>query len=92
MSKSDGGPAFPRVEPQCGDIGARIYFGMTLRDYFMCHAPAAEIDEMTPQTLEKCAAYIGMTVKNYNGASHYKFVLAKARAEWADAMIAEREK
>jgi len=39
MSEKDcGGPAFPRTEPASGMDGERVYFGMTLRDYFAAKA------------------------------------------------------
>jgi len=38
MSEKDGGPAFPRVEPETANEGMRSYFGMTLRDYFAAKA------------------------------------------------------
>jgi hypothetical protein len=34
----NGGPAFPRVEPETAHEGMRSYFGMTLRDYFAAKA------------------------------------------------------
>lgn len=30
---NQGGPAFPRIEPPSGGEGARIFFGMSMRDY-----------------------------------------------------------
>ena len=65
--------------------------GMTLRDYYIVHAPAAEIAEMIPATVEDCAKYIGVPLAAYDFDRYYLKVLAKARCEWADAMLKARE-
>lgn len=79
MSDKDGGPAFPRVEPETANEGMRSYFGMTLRDYFAAKAMpmlAAEFYS-TEQRLE------GGTVADLVAPIAYKF---------ADAMLKAREK
>ena len=63
-----------------------------LRDHFACHAPTSEIDALVPVSCEGCAAYLGIPIKGYDGAVHYALVNAKARYQWADAMLAERVK
>ena len=85
MSREDGGPAFPILQDSA-------YMGMTLRDYFLAHAPAQEIADLVPADINGCAKYIGIEPVAYKGNEHYILVLAKARGEWADAMLAEREK
>lgn len=65
--------------------------GMTLRDYYIVHAPAAEIAEMIPVTVEDCAKYIGVPLSDYRSDRDYFKVLAKTRGEWADAMLKARE-
>ena len=95
--KNDGGPAFPRQTfeyyPSLNKTHAgNCDPGMSLRDYFVAHAPPAEIAYLVPSDLKGCAAYIGISAEEYTGNQHYCMVLAKARAEWADAMLKEREK
>lgn len=91
MSKDNGGPAFPGSIDH-GLNGVESHSGMTLRQYLICHAPASEIEDMCPQDIAGCAEYIGIPVEEYKGRIHYKQVLAKARGEWADAMLKERAK
>ena len=78
-------PAFPCTHPDFAS------FGMTLRDYYIVHAPAAEIAKMIPATVEDCAKYIGVRLSDCNWDLDYLKVLAKARGEWADAMLRARE-
>ena len=93
MEKNDGGPAFPTspngVDPTWA---AARTGGMTLRDYFMAHAPAQEIADVVPADIRGCAQYLGIEPSAYKAPVHYFQVLAKIRGEWADAMLAEREK
>ena len=81
--------AFPIVI----DLGQGVEWhkGMTLRDYYIVHAPAAEIAEMIPATVEDCAKYIGVRLSDCKWDLDYLKVLAKARGEWADAMLKARE-
>ena len=89
MSANDGGPAFPTVDANRDeDYGTR---GMTLRDYYIAHAPAQEIEAITPDTIEACAAFIGIEAKDYKGGVHYIKCLAKSRVIWADAMLEARK-
>jgi len=94
MSKNDGGPAFPvpSAEDSAATLCAQGYGGMTLRDYFIAHAPAQEISEIMPSDLKGCAAYLGISVERYKYPDSYLEIVAKLRAQWADAMLAEREK
>ena len=84
----DGGPAFP---PNAGwrddDVNCR---GMSLRDYLAARAPADEIQEIGGTSAKECAVYLG--IENYEFPKHYLMLLAKARYQWADAMLAERAK
>lgn len=86
----NGGPAHPLVIHDSATKAEQFFPGMSMRDYCMVHAPATEIDTIAPATLAGCAAYLNMTVSEYDGMRHYHLVLAKARALWADAMLGER--
>lgn len=91
---NDGGSAFPyKRQIRCNGevIDYVMESGMTLRDYYIVHAPAAEIAEMVPATIKDCAFYIGVPCDRYDGVRDYVTVLAKARCAWADAMLKARE-
>ena len=93
--KNDGGPAFPVAAYTLDTSGKPMLMvkdGMTIRDYFIAHAPVQEIANLVPGTIGRCAAYIGIDAADYTMSYHYLLVLAKARGEWADAMLKEREK
>ena len=94
MAKSDGGSAFPRPLSQNLHNGETAWEqdGMSLRDYFVAHAPAKEIDDMVPSTTKECAEILGIASSDYKTSAHYAALLAILRYQWADAMIAEREK
>ena len=79
-------PAFPVIN------GGVLCMGMTLRDYYIAHAPASEIADLIPKTVEGFARYIGIPPSEYVGERDYLKAIAKARGEWADAMLEEREK
>lgn len=85
-------PHNPYAFPSHGSMGEVVQEGMSLRDYFIAHAPASEIQDISPQTIDACADFLGMPWGDYSGGEHYVLVLAKARRMWADAMLAEREK
>jgi hypothetical protein len=92
--KDDGGPAFPSPpigtgDPRDGMSGG--CFGMSLRDHFAEHAPASEIDNRTSNSIGECAEYLGIPFSEYDYRTHYFQVLAKARYEWADAMLQARK-
>lgn len=65
--------------------------GMTIRQYYKAAAPDSEIENIVPSNVMGCAKYIGISTQDYSGGKHYKLVLAKARGEWADAMMKEDE-
>ena len=65
---------------------------MSLRDYFIAHAPAREIKIMEPIDIKACAEFLGIPVGEYRGEIHFWQVLAKLRCQWADAMLEERSK
>ena len=80
-----GGPAFPCID------GVRcVSDGMTLRDYFATNCRMEDI--YVPDSIENCAAYIGIETKDYKPEIHYNKVACKARYQHADAMLAERDK
>ncbi len=86
----DGGPAFPYVTTKDTDA---YCVGLSKRDWLAAQAPRGEIEDMAPATASTCAEFLGMDeTKKYDGAIHYKLVLAKLRYQWADAMLAERAK
>ena len=76
MSEKDGGPASEK----------------SLRDEFALKAPSQEIENMVPNAVAQCAAFIGISANEYMGLVDYPKVLAKARYRWADAMLKERAK
>ena len=78
MSKIDGGPAFP--------WGGEVRGGATLRDIFAAAALTGNLASITPESagrLHKLARDNNMDVTELE---------AKAAYEYADAMLAEREK
>lgn len=87
-TEKDGGPAFPLYHHGA----APNSLGMSLRDYFIAHAPAKEVADLIPDTVGEIAEWLGMASFNYDGSKHWVLALAKARRIWADAMIAERSK
>ena len=101
MSDKTGGQAFP-TQVECDekymDAGGygrvrrvrKDIPGMTLRDYMAIHAPAKEVKAIAPGTVEGCAKYLGIPLGEYKGSTHWRCALAKARYEWADAMLKER--
>lgn len=88
--RDDGGPVFP-VRIDDGDGSFTQMFGATLRDYFMTHAPASEIEGLMPDTVDELAKWLGLTDKYYFRRD-YPRCISKARGIWADAMLAERTK
>lgn len=88
--KPDGGPAFPLPLGTMNAAEPDQSGGMTLRDYFIAHAPASEIDGMVPVDVGSCAKYLG--IEKYENDKHYLLLIAKCRCQWADAMLAERER
>ena len=90
MNEPDGGPAFPLPLGHMSAADWGQSGGMTLRDYFIAHAPAAEIDGMVPVDVGSCAKYLG--IDKYENDKHYLLLIAKCRCQWADAMLAERSK
>lgn len=64
---------------------------MTIREAFAMAAPAAEIHEMLPSTVGDCAKMLGIRTQEYNRGQYIRLV-AKMRAAWADALIAELAK
>lgn len=79
MSKDNGGPAFPSH----GSMGEVVCEGMTLRQYYMAHAPFTLDD----------ARYVAEAVggKNVTGEGLIK-IIVNMRVDYADAMLVERAK
>lgn len=99
-TKHTGGPAFPMVvteyNPDSESMEATSPGGMTLRDYFIAHAPASEIETIIPVAIGDMLDFIGIrygpqaALSTYRRAVHYPMALAKARLIWADAMLKAR--
>lgn len=84
MSEKDGGPAFPRLIERMDNLGNSIDMGMSLRDYFAAHAPITLDDiELWRDGDPRCQ--IIPTIERIQ-------ILANLRGEYADAMLAERNK
>jgi len=60
-------------------------------DDFMRSAPSAEINEIMPSTVGKCAEFLGVTVDEFmeDRGAYYSELLAKLRAVWANSMMEE---
>lgn len=86
-------PAFPNTA-STGDPRDGVYStdGMGQREYFAIHAPAAEIDTMVGPSSADAAKFIGIEVAEYHPQKHYLQVCVKARAMFADALLAELQK
>ena len=98
MSNPDGGPAYPVLdpkwlEPNTVEEGKRIASGMSLRDWFAGNAPTEELrlPKFCPDDVRR---YLGENSSNgeYPKGSWKARVYAKARYEWADAMIEAKNK
>ena len=76
----DGGPAFPFF-CQGPTTAPEIYYGMTLRDWFAGKAIAPTID-----------THCGAMQEGKIHSSEFAKCVAKSCYQFADAMIAEREK
>lgn len=87
---SNGGPAFPTENERQTGANSYHYEGMSLRDYLAAHCPDSYCD-MEGWTVGECAAFICLPEgTKYNRREHYRFVIAKLRYEYADAMLKER--
>ena len=78
MAKNDGGPAYPQIS-ELGDIAATSA-GMSLRDWF------------AGQALASIANHTGLLPAARKQGLGVCVVAAVAAYEYADAMLAEREK
>lgn len=89
MSANDGGPAFPdpRWDEDMGHIGAG-QSGMSLRDYFATQAP---LGDHAVGLVSRALLKMGD-----DGAAHdfdvVVAIVARFSYQYADAMLAEREK
>lgn len=65
--------------------------GINLREYFIIHAPAKEIDKLIPKTVGGISEFLGIDSSKYRSASISQRMqaIAKARGIWADAMLRE---
>lgn len=90
-TKDTGGPAFP-CHPEIVPHKERDFAGMTLRDYFMAHAPAEPqpwfIPEMPPEPDP------GMFFDEHGAwvAEQYKQRYVQWPAVWADEMLKARDR
>lgn len=101
MIKDDGGTAFPSKDTRtgtCEHCNGTYYYdheGMSLRDYFMAHAP--DIDpEVNIEWVEKAFPKIGKCPKWDNDpvANNTWWIKANVafKARFTDAMLEERNK
>ncbi len=81
----------PPAFPSHGSMGEVVQEGMSLRDYFVAHAPQVEIQSLIPNTVGESKLWLGLT-EEYDYDKHHILELAKARGIWADAMLSERLK
>lgn len=91
MNKNDGGAAFPTLTV-VGDVGMSEG-GMTLRDYFAANAPVTGIDANQSLLQQPDAARFASC--DHDGAMPMPLImkeLVRLRWEYADAMLAVREK
>lgn len=97
MSANGGGPAFPSGEKyHTTDLAGRtrdhakapFYAGLSLRDYFAAHAPITLAD-----AVEQCG-WSCIEKRYFSDAERDTLfrIMALMRAEYADAMLAERAK
>lgn len=82
MKKNDGGSAFLHIETDYEPH--TIVLGMSLRDYFMAHAPIT-FEFCWVQTGKPDLAYVENLQRTIELLTNY-------RADYADAMLAERAK
>ena len=102
MQKKDGGPAFPSVQRlellksiHISEADKEVIYtecrGASLRDWFAAEAKYEDL--FIPVSIAECVAYIGLPSEEpYAPSRHWPRVVAKARYEFADAMLAERDK
>lgn len=88
-TKNTGGPAFPSHEAGISDPREQISGGgLSVRDYFAAHAPITVDDAMLACGCD--AASIGMLPRAQR--TIILAALTEMRVDYADAMLAEREK
>ena len=92
----DGGPAYPQPCTSEGHAANTPWGiaggGLSRRDWFAAVAPHDELG--LPDTQGESAEMLGMDFKAYM-ADHdrlWRAVVAKARYDWADAMLAASDK
>ena len=94
-TKDTGGPAFP-CHPEIIPHKERDFAGMTLRDYFMPHAPAAPQPWFMPvmPPAPDLSVWVGESGKKYDGEraamGSEEGLLGKVRPANADAYYAWR--
>lgn len=102
MTDKNGGAAFPRVMERFNGTFENCD-GMSLRDYFANHCPTEWMDLAMPKTvgdmrdamiirgiLPESARKLD-ALKSYNGA-HRRQLFVAIRYDYADAMLAARDK
>lgn len=86
MNKENGGSAFPMVVTEYNrdtdEHEVTSCGGMSLRDYYMAHAPITWLDALTDLTAKRL---------NVSSAELIQWLVEKRR-QYADAMLAERSK
>lgn len=102
MKKEDGGPAFPAAAEQLvrspsGELveasafGKEHHAGMSLREYFAAHAPLTLIDANESLHQHPTAKKFAKLANDVFPMEMLIKELARMRAIYADAMVAERQ-
>lgn len=89
--KPENPAAFPRPAFDSDGVRSESQEGMTLRDWFAGQALASDKVETT-DTVKEAAEVIGIDPKMYDWRIHHKILVARACYDYADAMLAERER
>lgn len=70
-----------------------VEMGLTKREYAAIHAPAKEIEDIAPSAMGDCVKFLGLSEdETYDYRKHYPVILARLRAQWADALFDALEK
>lgn len=89
---NDGWPAFPiafQHRNESDGVIEQRWPGLSLRDYFAAHASHEDIG--APDTVGGCAKLLGIPPSEYDETVDWVRVVAKARYQYADAMLRARE-
>jgi len=90
--QDDGGAAFPMPSGPEPRVNATTHYneGMSLRDWFAAHAPPCDVEAITGTDVKTVAEYLGIDPNEWR-YEHCIEAHAKARYQWADAMLKARK-